>query len=171
MDAMDCIFNRRSIRKFKPERLSYDVLERIVSAGMYAPSARNEQPWQFVIIDKREILDAIPEVHPHAAMLRDAPAAICVAADTRLDKCPGANYWIQDCAAATQNILLASYAEGLGACWLGTYPRQERMAGIRKLLEMPEAVIPFSVIALGYPAEAPGRPDRFLKGRVHCNSF
>ena len=136
---------------------------------MSAPSAGNEQPWHFVVIKERESLDEIPTFHPYSQMLRHAPMAILVCGDETLEKYQG--YWVQDCSAATQNILLAAQAKGLGAVWLGVYPIKDRVIGLRKLLGIPEHVTPFSLISIGYPAEQKPRSERYDISRVHHNRW
>jgi nitroreductase len=170
MDAMDALFSRRSIRKYTAEAITEEVLGEILEAAMSAPSAGNQQSWHFIIIDDRKILNEVPTFHPHSLMLREAPVAILVCGDLQLEKHTG--YWVQDCAAATENLLLAVHAKGLGAVWLGIYPREERVAGLRKLLAIPDHVIPFALIPIGHPAESkPARPDRYNAVKIHHNHW
>jgi nitroreductase len=159
MDTLDAIFTRRSIRKFKADGVPPEMVETLLRAGMQAPSANNLQPWYLVVITRREVLDRIPSFHPYSAMLTQAPLAILVCGDRTLQPMEG--YWVQDCSAATQNILLAAHALGLGAVWLGIHPREERIRGMRALLHLPDEKAPLSLIALGWPAEPKGRADRF----------
>ena len=170
MDAMEALFSRRSIRKYTAEPVTEEVLREILEAAMSAPSAGNQQPWHFVIINDRKILDYIPSFHPHSQMLKEAPVAILVCGDLTLEKHIG--YWVQDCSAATENLLLAIHAKGLGAVWLGIFPREERVEGLRKLLDIPDHVIPLSLIPVGYPAESkPPRPDRYNANKIHHNRW
>ena len=169
MDAINAILTRRSIRKYNKQQIPDRVIKELLDAAVSAPSAGNEQPWQFVIIDDRRILNEIPKFHSHSSMLREAEKAILVCADTELETHKG--YFPLDCSAATQNILLAAHAKGLGSCWLGIYPRQERVTGMRKLLNIPEHIIPFSLVSLGYPAEQKGKEDRYDSSRVHHNKW
>ena len=169
MDAMDTILTRRSIRKYKKQSIPNEIIEELLDAAVSAPSAGNQQPWHFVIVDDRKILDKIPEVCPNAKMLKDAEKAILVCGDLSLEKHKG--YWSIDCSAATENILLAAHAKGLGSCWLGVYPREERVIGLRKLLNTPEYVIPFSLISLGYPAEQKAKEERYDNSRIHHNKW
>ena len=170
MDAMDALFSRRSIRKYTGETITEELLREVLEAAMSAPSAGNQQSWHFIIIDDRKILNEVPAFHPHSLMLREAPVAILVCGDLQLEKHAG--YWVQDCAAATENLLLAIHAKGLGAVWLGIYPREERVAGLRRLLAMPDHVIPFALIPIGHPAESkPPRPDRYNAVRIHHNHW
>lgn len=167
MDTIETIMTRRSIRMYSDKIVDDQTVQILLKAGMQAPSACNEQPWHFIIIDEREILSDIPRFHPHSKMLRDAALAILVCGDISLEK--SLDYINQDCAAATQNILLAAHGLGLGAVWLGIYPRKERVEGVRELLKLPESVIPISLISLGYPAEKPATVDRFQPERVYRN--
>jgi len=170
MDAMEALFSRRSIRKYTAEEVGEDTLKEILEAAMSAPSAGNQQSWHFVVINDRKILDQVPSFHPHSLMLREAPVAILVCGDTTLEKHVG--YWVQDCAAATENLLLAIHAKGLGAVWLGIFPREERVEGLRKLLGIPDHVIPLSLIPVGHPAESkPPRPDRYSATKIHYNKW
>lgn len=169
MDAMQAILGRRSIRRYQSAPVPEHLLESVIRAAMFAPSAGNEQPWHFIVITERNLLDAIPAFHPHALMVKEAPAAVLVCGDATLEKHHG--YWVQDCAAATQNLLLAAHAGGLGSVWVGVYPRDERVAGFRSLLGIPDHVIPFSLVPLGMPAEKKEQPDRFLGGRIRRNRW
>jgi len=169
MDALEAIRTRRSVRVFTGEPVARELLLQVVAAGMQAPSAGNQQPWQFVVIDDRGLLLRVPEFHPYAQMAETAPAAILVCGDLQLEQRKG--YWVQDCAAATQNILLAAHALGLGAVWTGVYPREERVAGARRLFGVPEHVVPLSLIFVGYPAEHPAPENRFREDRVHWNRW
>jgi len=169
MDAMEAIISRRSIRRYTGQTIPGEMIEQLLQAAMSAPSAGNMQPWQFVIIDDRKILDKIPKVHPYATMVREAPLAILVCGDLDLDGFGG--YWVQDCSAATENLLIAAHARGLGAVWLGVYPRDERVQALRELLNIPEHITPFAVIPLGYPAEESSKEDRFDRSKVHRNHW
>lgn len=169
MDLFDAIKGRRSVRKFKSGAVEEAKVIEMLRAGMMAPSAGNQRPWHFVVVDSREVLDGIMAVHPHAGMLKGAPMAIVVCADRNSEKHKG--YWVQDCSAAVENMLLAAHALGLGACWLGVFPREDRVAGIQKLLGTPEGVVPLAAIAVGCPAEAHGPVDRFDAARIHRNRW
>ena len=169
METFEAIHGRRSIRSYTDRPVAEDVIRDILAAAMAAPSAGNQQPWQFVVIDDRETLNAIPKYHEHASMLRQAPVAIAICGDERLEKYRG--FWVQDCSAAVQNLLLAAHAKGLGAVWLGIHPIGERVVKTQELLGLPKEVIPLAVVALGYPAEKPGPVDRFDASRVHKNRW
>jgi len=169
MDAIEAILSRRSIRKYKKQPISEELLKKLLEVAMCAPSAGNEQPWHFIIIDDPLILSKIPTFHNHAQMLKDASVAILVCSDMNLDYHNG--MWIQDCAAATENMLIAIHAEGLGAVWLGIYPREERIKGIKSLLNIPYHVTPFSLISIGHPAEKLPKVNRYNESRIHHNKW
>jgi nitroreductase len=169
MDALECIFSRRSIRKYRSEPVSEEKIEIILKAGMNAPSAGNEQPWHFVVIDDRKLLNQIADFHPYAKMLYEAPQAIVVCGDPSLEK--HKHYWPVDCSAATQNMLLAIQALGLGGVWIGVYPREHRMQKLKELLKVPDPVQVFAVIACGYPAEQKPPANRYRPERIHFNTW
>jgi nitroreductase len=147
------IFQRRSIRKFSSETVSDMQIEGLLKAAMAAPSAMNNQPWEFVVINDPSVLEEIRRALIFGRHV--APLAIAVCGNKRkvLQKFSDAEFWIQDCSAATQNILLAASSSGLGAVWLGVYPVKEFVNRISKILSLPRNVIPLSIIYIGYPAE------------------
>ena len=169
MDAMHNILTRRSIRKYSDKQISEDIVKELLNAGMHAPSARNLQPWHFVVVDQRADLDALADIHPYARMLSQATLAILVCGDQNIQDMDG--YIVQDCAAVTQNIMLAAHANGIGSVWLGMYPREERMKGVGQFLDLPDHILPVSLISLGYPDEKKDAPDRYKTDRVHYNRF
>ena len=162
---MDAILNRKSIRKYKGIGVSNKDVEELLRAAMAAPSAGNEQPWEFVVLRDKEIMTKITEVHQYAKMLPNADVAIVVCGDVEKEKYKG--YWVQDCSAATQNILIAAEEKGLGAVWLGVYPVEDRVNAVKELLNLPSSVIPLSIIPIGYPDEERKAADRFDKTRIH----
>ena len=167
MEAMEAILSRRSIRRYMPDPLPEEAIRRVLEAGMAAPSAGDERPWHFVVITDKEMLAAIPGFHSLSRFVPNAAAAILVCADLTRSKYPPADYWVQDCSAATQNILLAAHATGLGATWLGVHPEKVRIDGFRALCGLPESIVPFSLVSLGFPAVRKEREDRFDLSRVH----
>ena len=169
MNTLEALFSRRSVRSFKHDPVSEEDLHDILRAGMQAPSARNEQPWHFIVITDPEILQAIPKFHPYSKMLLDAPLAILVCSDKKLLKSSAS--WVQDCSAATQNMLLAIHAKGLGGVWLGVYPNPDRVGGMRDLFSLPEEITPVSLVAVGHPEAIPEPVDRFNQSRVHVNRW
>ncbi|MBI4863929.1 MAG: nitroreductase family protein [Candidatus Riflebacteria bacterium] len=169
MDLLEGIHTRRSVRVYKNAPVDEAKVNDCLAAAMAAPSAGNQQPWQFVVIADRTKLDAIPGFHPYAAMVKKAPLAIVVCGDLSREKYKG--FWVQDCSAATQNLLLAAHAMGLGAVWCGLYPDESRVDGMRKLLGLPETVVPLALIPIGWPSEACSRIDRFDAKRVHHDGW
>ena len=169
MDTLTAIHTRRSIRKFESKPVPESDINALLDAAMMAPSAGNEQPWHFVIITDREKLDAIVPIHHYAAMAAHAPVSILICGDLTLEKYSG--FWIQDCSAAMQNLLLAAHAMGLGAVWCGVYPVEDRISGFRKLFELPDSVVPFGLAVIGYPAQSRDSKSRFKAERVHTNTW
>ncbi len=164
-DTLDLLMTRRSIRSYTDEPVGQQDVEAILRAGMAAPSAGNQQPWHFVVIRDRATMERIMVVHPYSSMLAGAGVCIAVVADTALERHRG--YWVQDCSAATQNILLAAHALGLGAVWLGVHPVKDRVDGLAEILRLPEEAICLSLVSIGHPAESPGPADRYDPARVH----
>jgi len=168
MDAMEAILSRRSIRSYTSQKVSDQLIKELLEAAMNAPSAGNERPWHFVVINDRNILGEITEFHPYSGMLRKAQVAILVCVD--LDS-GSEGFLIQDGSAATENLLIAAHAKGLGAVWLGIYPLKERITGMLKLLDLPGRILPLSLISIGYPAEEVSRENRYHPARVHTNRW
>lgn len=168
-ETLQTILSRRSIRRYTQEDVSEEHVENLLRAAMAAPSAGNAQTWEFVVVKQREILDKIPEFHPYTRMLKEAPMAIVVCGALDREKYKG--YWVQDCAAASQNILLAAQSLGLGAVWCGIYPDEDRVAKFKDLLKIPENVVPFSIIAVGHPAEEKPSADRFDQNKIHYDKW
>lgn len=166
---MQAIFNRRSIRKYTDKLVTEELIEQVLRAGMAAPSAGNEQPWHFIVINDRNVLNEIPKFHPHSEMLKEASHAIVVCGDLSLQKFEG--YWVQDCSAAMQNMLLMVQELGLGSVWLGIYPMKDRIKALKDLLGLPESVTPLSIMSIGYPAETKEPADRFNPSRIHRNRW
>jgi nitroreductase len=161
----ELIEKRHSIRKYRRDKsVTREQIGLLLEAAMFAPSACNSRPWDFIAITKREMLDEIARIHPFAAMCATATAAIVVVAIPQEGK--PADYYPQDCAAATQNILLEAASMGLGSCWCGVYPKTELITKIRALLRVPEPKIPFNVIALGTPDETPAPRGFFDESKV-----
>ena len=169
MEEIKLILTRRSIRKYTAQIIDKETIEHILKAAMYAPSARNTQSWQFLVISERKMLNSITKVHPYSSMMTEASHAILVCGDKNLE--PNEAYCCQNCSPATQNILLAAHALGIGSVWLGVYPREERMKGVSELFALPQNILPVSLIALGYPNEKPAQPDRFKPGSVHYEKW
>jgi nitroreductase len=169
MDAIEAIKTRYSVRKYITKNIPDKIVNELIELGMNAPSAGNEKPWHFIVIDDKDIMNEIPNFHIHSKMLKEASLAILVCFDTNLEKHKGMA--VQDCSAATENILIAANAKGLGSVWLGIYPRDERIEGIRELLKIPKNIIPFSLISLGYPKEKYNKKRIIELDRIHYNKW
>ncbi len=169
MDVFEAMLTRRSIRAFAPGEVTPEDLEEMLSAAMMAPSAGNAQPWQFVVVDDRAILDAVPEFSPYAAMAKQAPLGVLVCGDLSQEKYPG--YWVQDCSAAIQNLLLAAHGLGYGAVWTGVYPMPDRVLGFKKLLSLPHHIIPLGFVVIGRPGQRPKHRDRYDEAKIHRNGY
>jgi nitroreductase len=169
MNTLEAIRTRRSIRVYQSKLIPAEVIQEILTAAMYAPSAGDQQPWQFVVVDDPKILTQIPTIHPHAEMAQRAPAAILVCGDTRLEKYAG--FWMQDCSAAIQNLLLAAHELGVGSVWTAVYPQEGRVRDFQKMFNLPQQVLPLALVVLGYPAEKPATPQRYQEERVHRNKW
>ncbi len=167
MNTLDVIRTRRSIRDYTEEPVPRETVRELLAAAMNAPSAANEQPWQFIVIDDPEILKNIPTISPFIEMSSHAPVAVLVCGDLSLLRTP--RFWVQDCSAATENLLLAAHAQGLGAVWTAVYPMEDRILGFRNLFSLPDSVVPFALVPIGHPAETPPTEDRFQGERVHYN--
>ena len=170
MDTLDAILTRRSIRKYQDKPVETEKVELLLKAAMFAPSAMNEQPWRFLVINDKTLFPEILKVHPYAAMLNTAPLAILVCGDLNLEKAPG--NWVLDCSFASQNILLAAHAIGLGAVFTGVYPEEDRIKALVRLFKLPEKIIPLALIGIGYiDGDSPKPPERFKPERISCNNW
>lgn len=164
------IFKRRSVRKFTDQPVEREKLQLLLQAAMAAPTATNAQPWEFVVITETDVLEQLRKALPFAKMI--APAAICVLGSTRMQKSKaGIKFWVQDCSAATENILLAAVSLGLGAVWIGVHPVNMFIRSVENILNLPGGVQPFNLIMLGYPAEEKESRTQYEESRVHWGPF
>ncbi len=159
--AFQAILARRSIRKYTDEPVSAEQIRRLLEAAMAAPSANNGQPWHFVVVTERPTLSRLAELHPYGKMLFQAPLCIAVCGE------PENAYWVQDCSAATENILIAAAELGLGSVWLGVHPRADREHNVRDVLGMPPHLTPLCLISIGHPAERKEPRTQYQESRVH----
>lgn len=168
---MNAIFTRRSIRKYESRPVEEDKIDKLLRAAMQAPSAVNQQPWEFIVVRKKEILDKLSNMSPYSKMVADAPLAIVLLGN--YDRMKAKEYWQQDMGAAAQNILLQSAELDLGAVWLGVTPQKDREDYIKDLFQLPSNLIPFCVVAIGYPAE--GQENKFIdcydQSRIHYDKY
>jgi nitroreductase len=160
------ILARRSIRSYTDEAVSQADIQALLEAGMAAPSASNRRPWHFVVVTDRQMLRALASAHPYGRMLADAPLAIAVCGEPAIS-----SWWVQDCAATTENILLAATTLGLGAVWLGSHGNPEREQGIRTVLGIPSQVGVLSLLSIGHPAEQKEARTQYDAARVHENRW
>jgi len=167
METLETIKTRRSIRRYQDKSIPSELIEQILEAAMQAPSAGNQQPWHFLVITEKPLLEECARLHVNAPMTKDAACAILVCGDVALER--HKDYWPQDCAASVQNILLAAHDMGLGAVWCGIYPRSERVDKFKKFFNLPSNIIPFAIVPIGFPAEKKDLENRFIKERTHYN--
>lgn len=164
----NAIFKRRSIRRFEDRPVEPDKVERILRAGMQAPSAHNKQPWEFLVLTDSDKRNAVSKMSPYSGMVAYAPVTIVVVGcpDEMTEK-----YLPQDLGACTENILLQIAVEGLGGCWMGFYPDMERVRMVKEYFNLPDNTVPFSVIALGYSPNKNVFVDRYDESKVHYNKW
>ncbi|MDR0954065.1 MAG: nitroreductase family protein [Rikenellaceae bacterium] len=164
-EAIETILSRKSVRQYEDRAVEAEKVELLLRAAMAAPSGMDRRPWSFVVVTERETLNRLAEGLPYAKMLTHAPLAIVVCGD------PQSPYWTLDCSAATQNILLAAEALGLGAVWTATYPTPELMTAANEALGLPEGIQSLAVIPMGYPAGETAPKDKFDATRIHYNKW
>lgn len=165
--VLENIHARKSVRQFTDEPVSAEHIETMLKAAMAAPTAVNYQPWRFVVITERARLDAMAEVLPYAKMLKQAPLAIVVCGETTWFEGRENTYWQQDCSAATQNILLAAEALGLGAVWTGVYPNMELARPLAEFLGLPGTVQPLCCIPIGHHDGTTQPRDKWKPENIH----
>ena len=169
---LETIMTRTSIRQYTDQPVEKEKIEAMLRAGMAAPTAVNAQPWHFVVVSDKAKLGELAAANPRAGMLKSAPLAIVVCGDmTKAMEGKGRQFWIQDCSAATENILLAAHAQGLGAVWTALYPMEERMQPVSEALKLPDTLIPLCTVVIGYPAEQPEPKDKWKPENVSYNEF
>jgi nitroreductase len=161
------IFSRRSIRTYSDKPIPDGVIKELLNAAMAAPSAVGKDPWRFIVIKQKETLLTVAEALPNGKMLGDAGAGIIVLGDLEATHREEIGYLLQDCSAAIENLLIAASILGLGACWLGVYPVEDRITHLKKVFSLPDTIVPVSAIALGYPEEEKPPRTRFEKSYVH----
>lgn len=168
---LEYAFARRSIRAYRPDEVAESLVQDLLEAAMAAPSAAVKDPWDFVIVRERAMLARIAEGLPNGRMLAGAAVGIVVCGSLRRAHDGQLSYLLQDCSAAIENLLLACSTLGLGACWLGVHPREDRMKHIRSLLNIPDKVVPVAAIAIGWPAESQPPRTRFRESAVHREAW
>lgn len=174
MNTLEAILTRRSTRQFLPKYIEEAKLAQILEAGMSGPSCVNAKDWQFIIVNEKKTLEKMADANGKPAqLLKNADIGILVCADTDKAFVQAKEYWIIDCAIAAENICLAAQELGIGSCWLGTWPQMERVNAQKELFQLPENIIPHSIIALGYPINdiTEERNSRFDEEKVHMNAW
>ena len=169
--VLENIHNRKSVREYTSEPVSAEHIETMLRAAMAAPTAVNFQPWRFIVLDNKEDLNKLSEKLPYAKMLAQAPLAIVVCGETLWMGGNENPFWSQDCSAATQNLLLAAEALGLGAVWTAAYPDEQRCAAIKEALDIPENVQPLCVIPIGHPAGENKPKDKWKPENIHYGKW
>jgi nitroreductase len=165
----DPILSRRSIRRYLGTTLEDSQIRALLDAAMCAPSAEDERPWHFVVVREEGLRRELAEIAPYTHVVKDAPLALVVCGEEALQKQQGC--WMLDCAAATENILLEAHLAGLGAVWLGLYPVPGRVERVRRILQIPSQIMPFAIVAAGYPAERREAASRYDGRRVHFEQW
>lgn len=171
-DVLEVIHSRKSVRAYTKEPVMLPELETLVRAGFAAPTGANAQPWAFIIVTDRAKLDALAEVMPYGKMLKSAPGAVVVCGvSSQFRTGEAREMWVQDCSAATENILLAAEGTGLGAVWLGVFPYRERSAGVASVLGLPDDIIPFSIVSVGRPTGVEKPKDKYRPERIFLQQW
>lgn len=171
MDALTTILERRSCRVFQDRPVEEDVIHNLLKAGMYAPSAMNSQPWEFLVMQDAEKKEQAAHIVSYWSMLKKAPLGILVLARVNGYRAKPHEFFIQDCANSTTCILLAAHAQGLGGVYLGLYPYEDRMQKLREIYGIPEDILPFSIAALGYPDNVSHPHTTFPAHMVHRDAY
>lgn len=172
ISVLENIYSRTSIRAYQQKEVDDSVIEQILKAGTAAPTAGNKQPWTFIVVKDKSVLKTLGDKLPYAKMTAEAPFAIVACGDLRKTFGGEATpYWIQDVSAATENMLLAAHALGLGAVWTGVHPIKERERDVQDILNLPEYIIPLGVIPMGYPAEDPAPKNKWKPENIHYDSW
>ena len=165
-ERLSIIFARRSIRAYTGEAISAEDIESLLQAGMAAPSGSNRKPWHFVAVTDRATLQALGERHPYGRMIANAALGIAVCGDPAVSE-----WWVQDCSAATENILVAAAGLGLGAVWLGCHGRPEREQVVRDVLGIPQEIGVLSLLSIGHPAEDKEARTQYEAQKVHRDAW
>lgn len=170
--VLDAISARTSIRAYQDRPVGADTVELLLRAAMSAPSARNRQPWAFIVVDDKVLLRQLADSLPYAQSAAAAPMAVVVCGVlTESQGATNAGWWVQDAAAASENLLLAAHAVGLGAVWTGVYSYEDRVRAVRNVLGLPRHVVPLNVIPIGYPAENPAPKQKWDPAKVRRNGW
>lgn len=173
-EVIDCIMTRTSVRSYTDRQVEDSIVNKILRAGMAAPTAANQQPWQFVVVTEQNLKDSIAAAFEYTKMVDHCSFAVVVCGDMdNLFKgdIPDGGFWVEDCSAASENMLLAAHALGVGGVWCGIYPLADRETRLREILHLPSNLTPLNVMAFGYPSQ-PGAPkDKWTPAKIHYNAY
>ncbi len=173
MDAIKAILTRISTRKFSDQPISDEVLHTILEAGMSGPTAVNARPWSFIVVRDKDMLNKMADGNGRAAEpLRGADLGILICGDLERAFHAAPDYWVVDGSIAAQNMILAAHALGVGSVWLGTWPQENKIAAQKELFNLPEHIVPHSIIAFGYPLEESNKEKLlYEEDRVHFEKW
>ncbi len=172
--VIDCIMTRASVRSYTDEQVNDSLINKILRAGMAAPTAANQQPWHFVVINEQVLKDSITAAFEYTKMVEGCSFAVVVCGDMdNLFKgdIPDGGFWVEDCSAASENMLLAAHALGIGGVWCGVYPLKDREQRLRSILNLPSNLTPLNVMAFGYPAQPVAPKDKWVPDKIHYNAY
>lgn len=166
---MKAIFERKSIRKYTNQKIEKDVIEKILAAGMSAPSARDARPWHFIVVQNKETLKNMSKLTPYAKMLEQAAMGMVICADQNHHL--NIDYDLQDCAAVTENMIIEAQSLGIGTCWIGGYPNQDRIENMTQYFQLPEHIVPLWMLSFGYPNEDGAVKNKWDDSRIHWEKY
>ncbi len=171
---IDCIMTRASVRSYTGEQINDSLINKILRAGMAAPTAANQQPWQFIVVTEQTLKDSITAAFEYTKMVEKCSFAIVVCGN--MDNLfegdiPDGGFWVEDCSAASENMLLAAHALGIGGVWCGIYPLKDREKRLQSILNLPSNLTPLNVMAFGYPAQPVAPKDKWVPAKIHYNAY
>ncbi len=172
--VIDCIMTRASVRSYTGEQINDSIVDKILRAGMAAPTAANQQPWQFIVVNEQNLKDSITAAFEYTKMVANCSFAVMVCGN--MDNLfegdiPDGGFWVEDCSAASENMLLAAHALGIGGVWCGIYPLKDREQRLRSILKLPSNLTPLNVMAFGYPAGPVAPKDKWIPAKIHYNAY
>lgn len=178
MDLMEGLLSRRSVRQYDPnKKIDKETAKELIKAAQYAPTAHNKQPWEFLVVEDKEVLAHLRHIQRWTSFAKDAAMVIFVCGDetqsfSRNKESESWSFVDVDCALATQNLLLAAHAKGIGTCYCGCAPMQKVVDDLKAYLKLPENVRPFAIVTMGYPAETPKQPEgRYKEEKIHWEKW